>query len=272
MSKCKSISFWKGKKTAEGQKWWEMKEEDKQVVGQWSAQKHPEWWMMMARHNRRHLSPSAELVCTICHIWGNLLQILKQASGTNMVMRSKLLETLCELLIHNYKQPWCFPHGLGRLIAPRPLCARADKRSLLFSQTPLELFARGYLWGRCAGKLWLCKPYSNREGITSVLPAPETRPTGPGGLFNTGSTAATHLYAAEWTEIRVVVVAVVMGGADQIWKCWGMCCSNTVKRWSRAVTDSRKTHTVKEESETGLKDDQKEKQPVLYLIRCIHLD
>lgn len=60
-----------------GAKWWEMREEDKQVGGQWSAQKHPEWWMMMARHNRRHLSPSAELVCTICHkyIWGNLLRL-----------------------------------------------------------------------------------------------------------------------------------------------------------------------------------------------------
>lgn len=165
-----------------------------------------------------------------------------------------------------------FPVGCGVSIAPRPLCAAGDKRGPLFNKHSSSCLHVAICEAGVRGKLWLCKPYSNREGITSVPPVPGKRPAEPGGLFNTGSTPPTHLHAAEWTEIR--------GGkyrADQIWKCGRTCWSSSAERWSGAVIDrpaGRRSASRKKEKQADKGRVQRRGQgtPLELYNQRIHLD
>lgn len=73
------------------------------------------------------------------------------------------------LLIHSNSQPDCSHLGsccsFVRFVRP----VISSTHSLKKTKKQLELFTSGYLWGRCARTLWLCKLSSNTEGITSTL-------------------------------------------------------------------------------------------------------
>lgn len=126
-----------------------------------------------------------------------------------------MISLVCRPLIQNNNQPSCLSlQGCSVRLPNVHFVHEEISAACSFNKHCSGCLHEAICEAGVQGSFHFVSHIQTEGGITSVLPAPEKRPAEPTGLFNTGSTPPTHLYAAEWTEIRGWGY-----WADQIWKC-----------------------------------------------------